>query len=193
MEVARRSLYLENEGFYHRKERGWGKFMEWREIQAYPSPFVSHVLRSKGISTRDGRIQGCTLMVDGMRLDWDDLRIDDIMHKKQMLALEIHAGMVPVELRGATLRSSCAGGHLDDLGGCGRAGWEVIGAAGRRRSASGSAKGAVRRRDGEEDPGPDDHHDRVSAIVEPVLLNRLELGPHSGFGDERGRERGRNR
>lgn len=92
------SLYLEREGFYSRMERGLGDFMEINEIERYPSFQPSHVIRSMGVTIRNGRIAGCRLLVDGMQIDWD-VPLDDIISKDHMFAVEYHSFHVPVELR----------------------------------------------------------------------------------------------
>lgn len=94
-----RNPYLEVEGFYDRMEQGWGKYIEREQIETYPSTWPSHLLRSRGVSIRNGRVQGCRLLIDGMQIDWD-ISLDDILDKRHMAAVEIYGGTgVPVELR----------------------------------------------------------------------------------------------
>lgn len=102
-----RDPYLARKGFYRRMERGWGRYMGREEVARYPSVWPTHVLRSMGLTIRAGNVRGCRVLIDRMELrdNWD-LRLDDLVDKDRIVAIEVYKGtMTPVELRGYD--SSC--------------------------------------------------------------------------------------
>ena len=101
--VTRRRSALELNGFYDRRERGFGHSMNRAEIEARRAMLVTDLVRSiPGVSVTPGYMgrggilrmrNGCVpdVILDGVRMT-SPVRLDDILHVSDLEGIEVYSG-----------------------------------------------------------------------------------------------------